>query len=154
MSQPGRSPNASNAAIERRAIAMFSSSENWARNPPAARTVEPLPSSACSSSRTSETPASARWNAALVPTTPPPTITTDARSSPIAREMLDGQPGARPGLLSGAVHRIGERRVKRADPQVAADDQVALQPVAGGLADRAVRPRPARKLALLLVRAV
>ena len=83
MSQPGRSANASNAAIERSAMAMFSSSENWARKPPAARTVEPLPSSACSSRSTSPAPASARWNAALVPTTPPPMITTDARSSPM-----------------------------------------------------------------------
>ncbi len=58
---------------------MFNGSENCARTPPAAREVEPLASSARSSSSTS-TPASARWNAALHPITPPPTITTEADS--------------------------------------------------------------------------
>ena len=42
--------------------------------------VEPEPSSARSTSSTSSTPASARWKAMLVPITPPPTITTEARS--------------------------------------------------------------------------
>src|SRR5215471_14100876 len=57
---------------------MFSSSENWARTPPAALDVEPEPSAARSSTSTSRTPASARWNAMLAPITPPPMITTEA----------------------------------------------------------------------------
>ena len=56
---------------------MFSASENCARRPPAAFEVEPL-ASWSRSSRTTSAPASARWNAALTPTTPPPTITTSA----------------------------------------------------------------------------
>ena len=60
----------------------LSSSENIARTPPAPRPVEPEPSSPRSHSSTS-TPASARWNAMLVPITPPPTITTSARSMPL-----------------------------------------------------------------------
>ena len=63
----------------RLAISMFSRSENCVRTPPAALEVEPLPSCARSISTTS-TPASARWKAALVPITPPPTMTTDADS--------------------------------------------------------------------------
>ena len=66
-----------NASMLRSPIAMFSGSENWARMPPAARLVEPDASSIRSSRQTS-TPASARWNATLVPITPPPTTTTSA----------------------------------------------------------------------------
>src|SRR4051794_30934945 len=58
---------------------MFSGSENCARTPPAALDVDPPASSARSRSSTS-TPASARWNAVLVPITPPPTTTTSARA--------------------------------------------------------------------------
>ena len=58
---------------------MFSSSENCARTPPAARLVEPDASCAALEQQDVPTPASARWNAALVPMTPPPTMTTDAR---------------------------------------------------------------------------
>ena len=46
----------SNSAIERRAIRMFSSSENCARIPPAEREVEPAASESRSSSTTSSTP--------------------------------------------------------------------------------------------------
>ena len=58
-------------------ILTFSSSENIARTPPAPFAVEPEPSSARSTRSTSSTPASARWKAMLVPTTPPPTMTTE-----------------------------------------------------------------------------
>src|SRR5215210_2589685 len=57
-------------------IFTFSSSENIARTPPAPLAVEPEPSSPRSTSTTSSTPRSARWNAMLVPFTPPPTMTT------------------------------------------------------------------------------
>src|SRR5688572_24849643 len=57
---------------------MFSSSENWARTPPAALQVEPEPSSSLSTTTTSRTPASARWKATDVPITPPPMTTTSA----------------------------------------------------------------------------
>src|SRR3954453_3051912 len=80
MSAPGRCPNRSNASIDRKASAMLISSENWSRTPPADFDVDPHDNSSASSSTTSVTPASARWNAALVPITPPPTITTSARS--------------------------------------------------------------------------
>ena len=51
------------------------------------RRPRPLPSSLSRApparrSTTSSTPASARWNAMLVPTTPPPTMTTEACSMP------------------------------------------------------------------------
>src|SRR5205085_4497330 len=77
ISQPGRLSNSRNAARLRCPSWIFSASENCARTPPAAREVDPLASAARSKSTTS-TPASARWNAALVPITPPPTITADA----------------------------------------------------------------------------
>ena len=50
-------------------IAMLSGSENWARMPPAARLVDPA-ASWSRSRRHVSTPASARWNALLVPMTP------------------------------------------------------------------------------------
>src|SRR3954464_14189046 len=59
---------------------MLVSSENCSRTPPADLDVEPHDNSSASSSTTSATPASARWNAALEPITPPPMITTSARS--------------------------------------------------------------------------
>jgi hypothetical protein len=59
---------------------MLISSENMARTPPAALHVDPLPKDPPSSSRTSRTPASARWKAVLTPMTPPPTTTTLARA--------------------------------------------------------------------------
>ena len=74
---PGRSAKRSNASMLRRPIAMLSGSENCARTPPAARLVEP-PASWSRSTRQTSTPASARWNAMLVPMTPPPTTTTSA----------------------------------------------------------------------------
>src|SRR3954462_9242210 len=80
MSAPGRCPNRSNASMARKARAMLISSENCSRTPPADFDVDPHDNSSASSSTTSVTPASARWNAALVPITPPPTITTSARS--------------------------------------------------------------------------
>ena len=80
MSAPGRSPNRSNASIERSARAMLISSENCSRTPPADFDVDPHDNWSASSSNTSVTPASARWNAALAPITPPPMITTSARS--------------------------------------------------------------------------
>jgi hypothetical protein len=58
---------------------MFAALLNDARTPPAALLVEPEASSFISSSTTSAIPASARWNAMLVPITPPPTTTIDAR---------------------------------------------------------------------------
>src|SRR4051794_38730054 len=65
---------------------MFSASENCARTPPAAFEVEPLPSAPRSTSTTSA-PASARWNAALNPTMPPPTTTTPAELGSEARML-------------------------------------------------------------------
>src|SRR6516165_2357151 len=77
MSPPGRSENRENASTARSPIAMLRGSENWVRKPPAARLVDPEESDSRSSRHTS-TPASARWNAMLVPTAPPPTTTTFA----------------------------------------------------------------------------
>ena len=57
---------------------MLSSSENCARTPPAARLVEPEASESRSINSTSRIPASARWNAMLVPMAPPPTTTASA----------------------------------------------------------------------------
>src|SRR6266536_451544 len=52
---------------------------NEERTPPTALDVEPDPRRSRSTRTTSPTPASARWNAQLVPMTPPPTTTTSAR---------------------------------------------------------------------------
>src|SRR6266498_3563613 len=51
---------------------------NEERTPPTALQVEPEPRLSRSMRTTSLTPASARWNAQLVPMTPPPMMTTSA----------------------------------------------------------------------------
>jgi hypothetical protein len=61
-------------------MAMLAALLKEARTPPAALHVDPHASSSLSTRTTSVTPDSARWNAMLVPITPPPTTTTDACS--------------------------------------------------------------------------
>src|SRR6266540_571778 len=51
---------------------------NEERTPPTALQVEPEPRLSRSMRTTSSTPASAKWNAQLVPMTPPPMMTTSA----------------------------------------------------------------------------
>ena len=55
---------------------------------PAACQVEPLVSSACSSSTTSSKPSCARWYARLQPATPPPTIATLASSPTVGSSCI------------------------------------------------------------------
>src|ERR1035437_2908623 len=70
---------------------MLMGSEDCARTPPAARLVEPEPSPPRSIRTTSCTPASAMWNAALTPITPPPTITTLAESGRMPGEEISNR---------------------------------------------------------------
>src|SRR6478735_334017 len=74
---------------------------------PAEWNVEPLVSSARSTSRTSVSPRRARWHAMLVPPTPPPTTTTRARDGRSA--MSAGQP--RHDLVVHRAAQLGVRRV-------------------------------------------
>src|SRR5262249_41361878 len=115
----------------RRAMSMFRASENWVRTPPAARDVEPAPSEP-RSTKTTSTPASARWKAALVPITPPPTITTSADAGNGAdirgmtriyrRRRCGSRSGPRAHLLELGHDLLGERPHRPADLLVALPD--------------------------------
>src|SRR5690242_11555481 len=95
---------------------MLRASENCARRPPAALEVEP-PASWSRSSRTTSAPASARWNAALAPTTPPPTITTSAPAGSGTRGI---EPKAKP-QIADCLHLSYLRRMRSETIAIDAD---------------------------------
>ena len=136
-------------------MAMLSGSENCARKPPAARLVDPLASWSRSRRQTS-TPASARWNATLVPMTPPPTTTTSAAARERAHRrtrFLRKKPTfagrsarrrMRYGYQSGPYgrrdeHLVALRRDRALEPRPDAVEHLELEPVAGDLLARRER---------------
>src|SRR3954468_16357665 len=100
---------------------MLSGSENCALTPPAALDVDP-PASWPRSSSATPTPASARWKAALVPMTPPPTTTTSARAGrgAVIRELCAHRSEPQGPQASLDTHGAHLSEVPRRDAQLRA----------------------------------
>src|SRR5271156_2770797 len=79
---------------------------NWPTSP-AEWKVEPLVSSLRSSSTTSRSPSLARWCAIEAPPTPPPTMTTRARSG--SSRGRGGKPFLQPRVRGGGVEALEVR---------------------------------------------
>src|SRR5271167_4328042 len=98
---------------------------------PAEWNVEPLVSSLRSSSTTSETPSLARWWAIEAPPTPPPMMTTRARSG--SSRGRGGKPFLQLRLLRGGVQSLEVRARVASEVEVDLRD-LGLQDTPGGLA--------------------